>query len=112
MGVDLRFLPYYDPDESCYFSHDIIDLERRAELWDVIFDIEKRKGRDVLETFVSYCSLDGDYTESHYGKTPETPYGEHLRWVYAKELKPLVSHPAVTDNYKRHGHISSSVQTT
>ena len=61
MGVDLRMFPFYGPDMGGFaFSHDILDVERRRELWDPIAKIEEQHGRDVPEKFTTFCGRSED----------------------------------------------------
>jgi hypothetical protein len=99
MGVDLRLLPFEaDNAGGISFSHSILSLERRRELWDPIAKIEAAHGHDVPDGFCSFLSRgkDGD---TCYGRTTTTPYGSRLKYVTAGDLKQLANHPAVTDNH-------------
>ena len=104
MGIDLRLLPFYNQDmgneDTSAFSHSIIDIERRRELWPKIEEIEKNFGHTVPKFFTSFCGRSKDWDDTCYGVTITTPYGLPLRYVYAKYLKSLKKHPAVKDNYK------------
>jgi hypothetical protein len=100
MGVDLRLFPYYGTGGHVDFSHDVLDVERRRELWTPIGEIEKEHGRDVPENFTTFCGRSDYYDDTCYGVTKDTPYGTPLKYVLAVHLKPLSNHPAVTDNYK------------
>lgn len=98
MGIDLRLLPF--TSERYRASFDVLDLERRRELWPVIEEIEKATGRDVPSDFNSYLGHDEEHEQTTYGATLKTPYGDNLKSVLAKHLKPLRQHPAVQDNWK------------
>lgn len=102
MGVDLRLLPI-DGDHGTVvnFSHNVLSLERRRELWEPIAEIEKAHGRDVPENFDSFIGRRAD-GETGYGRTIESPYGTPVRYVRAADLLPLAEHEAVTDNPKNH----------
>lgn len=100
MGVDLRLFPYYSTSDHIDFSRDILDVERRRELWDPIAEIEKEHGRDVSEGFKTFCGRSEDYDDNCYGVTKDTPYGTPLKYVLAVHLKTLATHPAVRNNYK------------
>lgn len=100
MGVDLTLLPYYSESELADFSHDMLNLERRHDLWGPITEIEKQHGRDVSENFTSFYGRSNDYDDACYGVTKDSPYGTHVKYIRAIHLKSLASHPAVTDNYK------------
>jgi hypothetical protein len=93
MGVDLRLLPFSSPDAD--FSHDILKVERRRELWEPIAEIEKNRGRDVPDTFYSFSGAG-----EKYGLTTKTPYGDNLRYVTAEDLLTLRRHKAVKDNHR------------
>lgn len=100
MGVDLRLLPFYSQTTGIAFSQDVLDLERRRELWGVIEPIESEFGRDVPTDFNSYCGEKEGVEEPTYGLTLTTPYSENLKYLHAVHLKPLRQHPAVQDNWK------------
>lgn len=97
MGVDLRLLPYYDNDTE--FSHCILPLERRRDLWTYIEEVEKEYGVPVSERFTSFCGQTSNSKETGYGKTTVSSYGYAIRWVYAKYLKPFCELKEVEDNY-------------
>ena len=102
MGADLTLLPFYSPrmnDDSC-FSHDVVDLERRKNLWTQIQEIEGEAGFNVPDDFFSFLGRDDICKGTHYGKTTKTPSGSHLKYVFAKDLKKLATHEGVLDNYK------------
>lgn len=96
MGVDLRMLPF-DAEGAVNFSHTVLDIARRRELWEPISEIELQFGRDVPENFISFLCVDG---EGHYGLTLKTAYGVALKYVPIGYLKALKNHPCVTDNHK------------
>ena len=86
MGLDLTLLPFYSEDMEIPFSHDVIQLSRNYELFDIINAVEKQFGRDVPENFTSYVSRDDKYEDIHYGITATTSYGDSLKYVKAKDL--------------------------
>lgn len=96
MGVDLRLLPF----DADFFSHTILDCERRQELWPAIQKVEERNGRDAPENFQSFTGRSPRYDDTCYGLTIRTPYGENLKYILAADLLPLATHTAVRDNEK------------
>ncbi len=98
MGVDISLLPF-DADSGVYFSHTILSLERRRDLWDPIAEIEKRFGRDVPERFTSYMGTGAD-GDPAYGNTQQTSYGEVLKYVLVQDLLLISKHEDITDNHK------------
>lgn len=96
MGMDLCLLPF----DSDFFSHTILDCERRWELWKPITAIESRIGRDVPDNFQSYKARDEEAGKSCYGKTLRTPYGDNLKYVLVSDLTALSGHASVQDNPK------------
>ena len=94
MGTDLRLLPFLYGDGDC--SHDIIRVERDTELYEAIQGLSCR---DVPITFTSFCGRQSN-SEYGYGKTIEDPYGDPVKFVFARQLKKMdFSNP-------RHGHKS------
>lgn len=85
MVMDLKLLPMLD---SNTFSQEIIIVRD----WDKFDAIEKLPQMEIDNGFTSYLSRDDLCEEPHYGDTTETPYGERLTWVLAKDLKPLKLH--------------------
>jgi len=96
MGVDLKLLPFYDSQVE--FSHCILQLERRRELWPIIEKIEREQGMPVSKNFTSFCGKDSK-GNTCYGKTTTTPYGIKINWVYSKYLKTLSQQKEVKNNY-------------
>jgi|SRR5579859_4604678 len=69
MGVDLTLLPFDADGNSLSFSHTVLSVERRRDLWTVITDLES----DIVpEGFWSYLSREGDQ-ETHYGLLSARP---------------------------------------
>lgn len=96
MGVDLTMLPL-DADHSDFqFSHSMLGVERRRELWPLI---EKLEQGGLSSNFQSFYGpgLNG---EPGYGTTAETPYGEPIKWASAGDLAKLSTHNTITDNAK------------
>lgn len=101
MGVDLSLLPFdCDHGTSFSFSHTLLELERRRELWDPIYSMETESGEPAPENFTSYRGDPGADGEHGYGKTTKTPYGDRIRFVSAFLLCKLKDHEAVRDNWK------------
>ena len=100
MGSDLTLLPFGSTLDIAvrFFSHTILNLERRRELWPLIDEIEERFGRDVPHGFTSFLGRQ-DNGEHGYGDTMRTPYDDNLKYVEARHLKPLKDHSLVQDNY-------------
>lgn len=89
MGLELRLLPF-DADQGDFaFSHTVLSCERHYGLFDPIQEIEKQRGRKVVDGFTSFVSRDDKYEETHYGKTIETPYGDPLMEVEVEHLLAL-----------------------
>lgn len=100
MGVDLTLLVVTGTREFG-FSHTLLQLERRRELWDPIAEIEKAHGQPAPTNFASYVARipDGEWKdESGYGKVEKTPYGDPVRMVPASALLALRDHRGVKDN--------------
>lgn len=100
MGVDLTLLPFDCDYDDLSYSHVVLNLERRGDLWTPIQRLEDANQRRVPERFMSYLSRDEEYEEPHYGRTTETPYGDPLLYVTSAELLTLSEHEGVTDNAK------------
>lgn len=106
MSVDLTLLPYgyggWVTDEMDW-SHDALQVFEARDLWDKIKALDANL---VEPDFHSYVSRDSKYEESHYGNTTEDPYGNKVKWVHAKDLKPLLIGPpgafinALKDDHK------------
>lgn len=96
MGVDLRLLPIECEHENLWYSHSMLSLERRRELWPLFAELEKTSGV-VDPSFTSFCGRQ-DNGENGYGKTLETPYGQPLTYLTAEQILTLKDHEAVQDN--------------
>ena len=93
MGLDLRILPQYS--RKCDFSLDIIELHRESNLFEIIDDLEKDKGKEVPREGISSFTGENDkYEGLCYGNTIETAYGDIMKGVMADELKNVLA------NYK------------
>jgi hypothetical protein len=83
------------PRHFLNFSHTMLSLERRRELWPLIEKIPKLKvGEEFRKSFTSYLSTIPDGTkegEECYGHVRETPYGDDLEWVEAGLLSKVLS---------------------
>lgn len=86
MGVDLALLPF---EANYNSSFNVLWLERNYDVWK---RIEKLETHPVQEGFRSHCghSEKGDYC---YGETKEDRYGSEIRWVYARDIAPLLEGP-------------------
>ncbi|MCP4102000.1 MAG: hypothetical protein GY750_11305 [Lentisphaerae bacterium] len=82
MGLDLTLLPMRDSND---FSHEVL----RVTDWDKLEAIQSLRQMEIDDGFNSYVSRDDAYEDTHYGETIETPYGERLMWVLAKDLKTV-----------------------
>lgn len=98
MGIDLRLLPF-DAEGEINFSHTVLSCSRRYELFDLIGEIENQVGSNVPDHFSTFVSRK-DNLDSHYDDTQDTPYGEPLKYIPAKALKPFAAHDAVKDNWR------------
>lgn len=101
MGVDLRLLPFDCDRENLAFSHTILDVERRHELWTPIAHLPQE---NVPERFTSFSSTREAYEDPCYGITVNNPYGGTLTYTTAGALGTLRNHPAVLDNHKNRAH--------
>lgn len=84
MGVDLTLL-IVDGD-SIPYAHTMLELERRSHFWPYVQELSSSEFERPLSSYhatVPDGSMEG---EPCYGKTVETPYGEPLRWVRARDL--------------------------
>jgi hypothetical protein len=95
MGLDLRLLPF----DADFFSHTILDCERRSDLFEAVLKVEGKIGRDVPDNFQSFTGKSADASPC-YGKTIRTPYGENLKYMLAGDLVKFAKHVDVTDNEK------------
>lgn len=86
MSLDLSLLPFEHDGGDFGFSHSVLRLDGDRDLFD---DILKIPQHPVPRKFNTYLCRDDEYEDTHYGNTQETPYGEPLGWIYAKELLAL-----------------------
>lgn len=91
----MALLPFECDQGTWGFSHSILECGRSSNLFK---EIRKLKEEPVPASFKTFCSRDDAYEDIHYGETQETPYGEKLGWVYAKDLWNLGDHAEVKDN--------------
>ena len=104
MGVDLRILPQYS--QNADFSHDIIDLHRDSDMFELISELENKTGREVPRKGINtFSGQDDKFKETCYGKTTTTPYGYLMKCVLAKELKSVLA-DYKTDSWKNKGFIA------
>lgn len=83
MGVDLRLLPF-DCDQGDFaFSHSILNFDGSYEFYD---RINKLPQMPVPKDFTSFCGRSENYDDTCYGRTVETPYGEHVKFALAGDL--------------------------
>ena len=108
MGLDLRILPEYT-ERNHDFSHDILSFHR-DEILDLIGDKEKECGHEILEPFNSYTSRDDKYEESHYGETFKTPYGNVIKFLYARDLKECLKNVNIENMYWRNKAIITYIR--
>ncbi len=83
MGVDLTLLPLISKDY--WAAHDMINLERRSELWPLIEALPQKDIPQALSCFLARGS-DG---ESKYGQETRTPYGMPMRYTTVGDLLAL-----------------------
>lgn len=89
MGVDLRILP--QAHQEHYFSNDIITLERRSDLFDIIQKLENEKGLDIPRRGISCFCASSEDLGTHYGIATHTAYGMPIKSVLARELKQALA---------------------
>ena len=82
MGLDLKLLPMRN---SNMFSHEVLIVDDH----DKFAAIMEISSMEIEDGFTSFLSSDAAFEETHYGDTTETPYGERLMWVQAKQLKAM-----------------------
>jgi len=86
MGMDLKLLPQYS--QTADFAHDVLSCGRDYDMFNIIKEAEKQKGKPVQETGIySYLGRRNIYEEHCYSKTTETPYGKRINSVQAVQLK-------------------------
>lgn len=100
MRLYLALLPFDADHGEWGFSHTILSLERRSELFDAILKLEEERGQPVPEEFGTYLCRDDEYEEAHYGNTQGTPYGEQLMWVSAGGLMGFGWHESISETPK------------
>ena len=89
MGIDLSILPQYS--ENADFSHDVIQLHRDYELFEVFETLQNARGRTIGKDSYIWSFLgrdeEGEFEEYCYGKLRDNPYGNPLVNVLASDLK-------------------------
>ncbi len=89
MGIDLKLLPVEaNLSGSSGFSHSILSLERRSELWDAI-DENVTTWPKPTWTLSSFLGRQ-DNGEHGYGDTDETPYGDRIEFCFAANLAEVI----------------------
>ncbi len=89
MGVDLQLLPVEASLGGARgYSHSILSLDRRRELWDAINEgvTTWPKPTWKLSSFLGTQ----DNGEHGYGDTDETPYGEQIEYCFAANLAEVI----------------------
>ena len=94
MGVDLTLLPLFSP--RTWFSHDLIRLERRRDLWPQIVELRQH---EIPEKLGCYLAHDAQ-GETCYGDIDQDCYGDTLKWTTPSELLKLKDHHEVKDNWQ------------
>jgi hypothetical protein len=89
MGMDLRLLPQYS--QNADFAHDILECDRDYDMFDIVSEVEKQNGRQVLKNGISTFTARGKDDEVCYGKTVETPYGDEMNSVQVRKLKKVLA---------------------
>lgn len=110
MGTDLILLPFDGDIDELAFSHTILPLERRIELFKEIDKLAQIKGVPVPKDFNSYLSREPieiqsspvDIETTHYGRTMNDSYDATLLYVKVSELMSpsIIYHQGVKDNWK------------
>ena len=93
MGVDLTLAPLIQP--NFWASHEMIQVERRRELW---CEIDKLDQIDIPEPLA--CFFAQGMEDLEYGDRVESPYGERLKFTTPEQLMTLREHEAVKDNWR------------
>lgn len=97
MGVDLRLLPVHhlheNTDGSLWgFSHTVLDVPRRREMWAVIEELDAQPipATANLSSFCTGKVPDGKSAgETMYGWRPTDAYGAAYTWIKANALRPV-----------------------
>ena len=97
MGLDLQLLPFDCDNDVVQYSHTILNCERHGELFRQIGEMEDEKGKPVRDDFRSYLGSAPGWSDVCYGKTIETPYGDRLRFLTARDLKAFEGTGEVDD---------------
>ena len=100
MGVDLKLLPLDGDCDTITYSHVVLPLDRCYPLWVKIKTLPSEPIPDNTTTYVGRVpdgSAEGEYG---YGVTVETPYGNRIQLVRAKDLLKLADHFGVAQSWK------------
>ncbi len=102
MAVSLTLLPADYSSKTCGISKDILSLDNDCILFDLIVDISKEKGIDIMRGGIrSYIGEDesGNFEGPCYGNTEIDPYGKRIKSLLASELMEIFSEYK-TDSWK------------
>ena len=91
--MDLKLLPMTFLRDDCAFSYTVIPVNRCTELFE---ELMRLSDLTVPGTFNTYLGSRTDPDESS-GNTQETPYGEPLTYVLARDLLRFKDHEGVRD---------------
>lgn len=94
MGTDLTLLPVDVMQPVVSFSHSMLGLERRRELWPEVEKVDAEHGQLVPAGFMAYVARRPD-GEPGYGMLKEDAYGSPYRMVPAGVLAKIITddHP-------------------
>src|SRR5438445_12909972 len=96
MGLDLMLLPYDADGQFTQFSHTMLAVARRRELWPAILAL---RSFEVKDGFTSYIGRQTN-GEVGYGECVETAYGERVRYTMSRHLASVWDHTAVDGGSK------------
>lgn len=83
MGTDLTLLPFRDSDRYC---HELLEVGRYYDHFDKIHELPQRE----MTEFNAFCSRETEgWDDNCYGKVTQTPYGDPVKYVLAKDLKKV-----------------------
>lgn len=83
MRVDLYLLPFDCNGPTVHFSHTVLNAGRNYDWHD---EIRKLPAIEVPKDFSSFVSRGDQWEDTHYGKTLEDCYGDHVKSVEAGTL--------------------------
>ncbi len=99
IGLDLQLLPIFSRmEDSIWYSHSVLELQRKIELFEKILEVEKKVGSFIPPNFDSYVSREKG-KDSHYGETTYTPYGDPVKYITVKDLLQFEYHEEVVDHF-------------